>query len=75
MKKENIVYSVQGFCDEHGISRNHLYRLWGNGEGPAFMRVGRRRLITVEAAAAWRKRMEVASSIDSAQLVSGGQQS
>jgi hypothetical protein len=73
MKKENIVFSVQDFCAEHGISKPHLYKLWANGEGPAFMRVGRRRLITVEAAAAWRKRMEVASSSESAQFVEGVQ--
>ncbi len=73
MKKGNTVFSVQDFCDEHGISRNHLYTLWARGEGPVAMRVGRRRLITVEAAAAWRRRMEEASCIgQGAQMFDGG---
>jgi len=58
MNQESTVLSIQDFCKQHQISRNHLYTLWAHGEGPVVMRVGRRRLITVEAAAEWRKRME-----------------
>lgn len=73
MKTGNTVFSVQDFCREHGISRNHLYTLWARGEGPVAMRVGRRRLITVEAAAAWRRRMEEAScSVQGSQVSNGG---
>jgi len=73
MKTSNTVFSVQDFCREHGISRNHLYSLWARGEGPVAMRVGRRRLITVEAAAAWRRRMEDAScDVQRGRISSGG---
>lgn len=72
MKKSNTVFSVQDFCDEHGISRNHLYTLWARGEGPVAMRVGRRRLITIEAAAAWRRRMEEAGSFGRDTQISDG---
>lgn len=51
-------YSVQEFCNAHSIGRNMLYELWSRGEGPRFMHVGRRRLIAVEAAEEWRRRME-----------------
>lgn len=72
MRKGNTVFSVQDFCDEHGISRNHLYTLWARGEGPVAMRVGRRRLITVEAAAAWRRRMEDTSPFGGGTQISDG---
>ena len=51
-------YSVDEFSARHGISRAYLYLLWKRGEGPAFMHVGARRLISKEAAASWRKALE-----------------
>jgi hypothetical protein len=51
-------YSVSEFCNAHRISRAHLYNLWRRGEGPARMSAGRRRLVSVEAAALWRQQME-----------------
>ena len=51
-------YTVPGFCREHHISRSYLYRLWNEGRGPRRTKVGRRTLISGEAAAAWRRRME-----------------
>ena len=56
---ETLAFSIAEFCRRHGISRAHFYNLSKNGEGPAVMRVGRRALISVEAAAEWRVRMEV----------------
>jgi hypothetical protein len=53
-----VANHVDGFCREHGISRAHFYNLLKHGDGPAIMKVGRRTLISAEAAAAWRHRME-----------------
>jgi hypothetical protein len=53
-----VANDVDGFCREHGISRGHFYNLLKRGEGPAIMKVGRRTLISAEAAAEWRRRME-----------------
>ncbi len=52
------VYSVRAFCEAHDISRGYLYQLWSEGAGPRKMKVGRRTLISREAAAEWRRRME-----------------
>ena len=51
-------YSVPKFCASHNLSRGYLYVLWADGRGPRFFRLGRRKLISREAAAAWRRRME-----------------
>jgi hypothetical protein len=54
-----IIYSVTEFCREHGISRG--LRLVREGLGPRVAKAGRRTLITAEAAAEWRHRMEAAA--------------
>lgn len=51
-------YSVDEFCESHGICRATAYNLWRQGIGPRFMLVGKRRLITAEAAADWRRERE-----------------
>jgi transposase-like protein len=56
-----IIYSVTEFCREHGISRGLFYRLVREGLGPRVAKAGRRTLITAEAAAEWRHRMEAAT--------------
>jgi len=53
-----LAFSIPEFCRRHGISRAHFYNLSKSGHGPAVMRVGRRTLISAEAAAQWRRRME-----------------
>lgn len=58
MDGERDALGVEEFCRRHGISRAYLYILWRRGEGPKYMRVGGRRLISREAAADWRRRME-----------------
>lgn len=50
--------SIPQFCDGHGISRTHFYELVKQGKAPRLMKVGRRTLISVEAAADWRRRIE-----------------
>jgi excisionase family DNA binding protein len=46
------------FCELNSISLSFLYDLLKDGRGPATLRIGSKRLITAEAAAAWRKRFE-----------------
>ena len=55
---DTLAFSIPEFCRRHGISRAHFYNLSRSGDGPALMRVGRRTLISAEAAAEWRRRME-----------------
>jgi predicted DNA-binding transcriptional regulator AlpA len=60
-RQTRVANHVNEFCREHGISRGHFYNLLKRGEGPKIMRVGRRTLVSAEAAAEWRRRMEVAA--------------
>ena len=48
------------FCKEHGICRQTFYNLRAKGEAPRVMRVGRKVLVSAEAAADWRREREVA---------------
>ncbi len=50
--------TVDEFCHAHRISRGTFYNLLKVGQGPAVMKVGARTLVSGEAAAAWRRRME-----------------
>lgn len=51
-------FSIKEFCELHTISRSFFYLLREKGEAPRLMKVGRRTLISAEAAAEWRKSME-----------------
>lgn len=51
-------YTVTQFADAHHVSRTHVYQLIKDGKGPRLMKVGRRTLISVEAAADWRRQIE-----------------
>jgi len=53
-----LVFSVADFCTLHAISRAKFYQLLDAGLAPATFFVGRRRLITLEAARDWRLKME-----------------
>lgn len=53
-----MAFSVDEFCLAHRIGRASFYNLLKAGTGPATMKVGGRTLVSVEAAAAWRRRME-----------------
>jgi hypothetical protein len=50
--------SISAFCKAHGISRGHFYNLRKRGLAPKTPVVGRRRLVSDESAAAWRRLME-----------------
>ena len=56
-----MAYSIRQFCEAHNISVDTYFRLQRAGLGPVTMKVGGRTLISVEAAAAWRRERELAS--------------
>lgn len=56
-KPEPLAFTISGFCERHNISRRLFYNLLEQGRAPELMRVGSKPLVSVEAAAAWRKRM------------------
>jgi hypothetical protein len=58
---ERAAYTVSEFCAAHRISRSKLYELWATGAGPRFIHVGSKKIITVEAAADWRRMGEAVS--------------
>lgn len=49
-------YSVREFCEAHSLSRAFFYKLRDQGMGPQIMKLGRRTLISREAAQQWRQR-------------------
>ena len=53
-----LAYSIQQFCQLHGISLDFYFKLARRGLGPKVMKVGARTLISVESAAAWRRDRE-----------------
>jgi hypothetical protein len=54
-------YSIEQFCDAHGISTDLYFKMQRQGLGPKTMRVGSRTLISVESAAEWRRARELAT--------------
>ena len=54
-------YSIEQFCQAHGISIDLYFKMQRQGLGPPTMKVGGRTLISIEAAAAWRRDREAAS--------------
>jgi len=55
-------FTVLEFCSAHRISRALFYILLRNGRGPRLLKAGRRTLVTADAAADWRRRMEAATA-------------
>lgn len=45
--------SIAELCEELGISKSFFYKLQAKGRGPATLKMGRRTLITREAADTW----------------------
>jgi hypothetical protein len=54
-------FSIDEFCRAHRLSPSMYFKLQTNGAGPREMHVGSRTLISVEAAAEWRKAREAAA--------------
>jgi predicted DNA-binding transcriptional regulator AlpA len=51
-------FTIDEFCEQFRISRATFYNLIGSGRGPRVIKIGSRSIISVEAAADWRHRME-----------------
>lgn len=58
MHIDNQTQSIKEFCKANGISESFFYKLRKQGRAPRTLSVGRRTLITAEAAEEWRKLME-----------------
>ena len=55
-------FSIPSFCRSHGhMSEAMFHKMCAAGKGPATMMVGRRRMVSVEAAAKWRREREAAA--------------
>jgi hypothetical protein len=59
---EKLAFSISEFCALHGISNSYYFLLRQRHEAPEELRIGRRTLITAEAAAAWRAERTKASN-------------
>jgi predicted DNA-binding transcriptional regulator AlpA len=59
---EAAMYSIAEFCAAHRISRAYYYELLKQNRAPRITRLGTRRLISMEDAAAWRTAMAEASA-------------
>jgi predicted DNA-binding transcriptional regulator AlpA len=57
---DRATFTVAEFCQSHRISRAALYVMWRDGTGPRRMKVGVKNLISIEAAAEWRREREAA---------------
>ncbi len=55
--------SIPAFCKAHGISRAHFYNLRKRGLAPKTLVAGRRRLVSDESAAEWRRSMETLTEV------------
>jgi hypothetical protein len=66
----NATYSISEFCRAHRVSKAFFYVLLKRGDAPKIMKVGKRTLVSDEAAEAWRRRMEAPAG---AQLTLGEQ--
>jgi hypothetical protein len=56
-----LALTIAEFCESHGISQAFFYLLQKQGKGPRTMRVGRRRLISMEEAQRWREKRTAAA--------------
>ena len=57
---ERRAFTLNGFCEAHGISRAMFYKLLKAGQAPRFAKIGSKILITTEAADEWLRAREVA---------------
>jgi hypothetical protein len=61
--------TIAQFCAEHGnISKSFFHKLVNEGKGPRLMKIGRRTLISAEAAAEWRAQMETQTNQTSVEV-------
>lgn len=55
---DKSAFTVDEFCAAHGISPSFFYKLTTQGNGPRLMKLGYKTLVSAEAAAEWRTKME-----------------
>ena len=53
-----MMFSVPDFCRAHSISKSMLYKEVKANRGPRLSKCGARTLISVDAAAEWRRELE-----------------
>lgn len=58
MAAKKPVYTIEEFCEAHEITKPFYHKLRKLGLGPREMVVGRRKYVTQEAAAEWRRDRE-----------------
>ena len=62
-----LAMSIAQFCAQHGgISQDLFFKMQREGWGPTVMHVGSRTLISIEAAAEWRRQREQAAATEAA---------
>jgi hypothetical protein len=61
---DKLALTINEFCSTHSLSRSQFYALVRRGDGPKLMRVASRQYVSVEAARAWRRRMEQADQAE-----------
>jgi hypothetical protein len=64
---ERDAYRIPEFCRRNGFSQAMYFKIAAAGDGPRVMRVGKRVLISREAAAEWRRSREEAPAMADAQ--------
>ena len=65
--QQTAAFTVDEFCVAHGrMSRTLFYELLKNGRGPRIFKAGRKTLVSVEAATAWRAAMEAGAAKEAA---------
>src|SRR6202035_6064586 len=57
--EERDAYSIEEFCRRHNVSHGTFYNMRKRGQGPREARAMTRVLITKEAAADWRRQIEM----------------
>jgi predicted DNA-binding transcriptional regulator AlpA len=57
---ERRALTIKQFCAAHAISRAFFYKLLRAGQGPRIAKIGRKTIISDEAAAEWLRGREVA---------------
>jgi len=67
-REKRDAVSIADFCEGHGISVALYYKLKDQGQTPVEMEVGSRKLISKEAAAAWRRAREAATEENTTRL-------
>jgi predicted DNA-binding transcriptional regulator AlpA len=58
--------TINEFCAVEKLSRSQLYKLWHEGRGPRFYKIGNRPRISSEARREWRQSLEAEATAKAA---------